>query len=108
MGRRLRMFILGLCRALFWHTSGVPFFVEAAGRKLMPKGPDDQRNNKNRSNDLAVLQQILALNDGQLDKFQPVNPPSSVRRFLARASLEELQGTLVEVLSALRRAARDR
>ena len=54
------------------------------------------------SNDLAVLQQILALHDGQLDNFHPARPPPAVRRFLRRATLEQLQGTLVEVLAAIR------
>ena len=54
------------------------------------------------SNDLAILQQILALHGGQLDNFDPAPPPSAVRRFLARATLEQLQGALVELLAAMR------
>ena len=54
------------------------------------------------SNDVAVLQQILALHGGQLDNFHPTRPPSAVRRFLTQATLGELQGTLVELLAAMR------
>jgi len=54
------------------------------------------------SDEIAVLQQILLLHDGQLENFHPVRPPSPVRRFLNRATLGELQGLLVETLSALR------
>ncbi len=66
----------------------------------MPDRPSDPRDNA--SNDLAVLQQILALQGGQLDNFNPTRPPPAVRRFLTRATLEELQGALVELLAALR------
>ena len=65
----------------------------------MPDIPSAPRYNA--SNDLAVLQQILALHDGQLDNFHPTRPPPAVRRFLARATLEQLQGTLVELLAAM-------
>ena len=67
----------------------------------MPDRPSDPRDNV--SNDLAVLQQILGLHGGQLDNFHPTRPPSAVRRFLTRATLEELQGTLVELLAAIRK-----
>ena len=67
----------------------------------MPDTPSAPRDNA--SNDLAVLQQILALHDGQLANFHPTRPPASVRRFLNRATLEELQGTLVELLAAIRK-----
>ena len=66
----------------------------------MPDSPNVTRPDA--SNDLAILQQILALHDGQLDNFDPKLPPTAVRRFLARATLEQLQGTLVELLAAMR------
>lgn len=66
----------------------------------MPDTPSAPRDNA--SDDLAILQQILALHEGQLDNFHPTRPPPAVRRFLRRATLEQLQGTLVELLAAMR------
>ena len=66
------------------------------------KPRDEQPDN------LAVLQQLLALHDGQLNDFQPTPPPAALKAYLRRADLHELQGLLVETLAAMRRVARRR
>ncbi len=55
--------------------------------------------------EIVILQEILALHSGQLENFHPEQPPSSIRYFLRRASLGQLQGTLVELLVAMRSQA---
>ena len=56
--------------------------------------------------EIAVLQEILALHGGQLENFNPTPPPTAVKIFLRKATLSQLQGTLVELLAALRKAKR--
>ena len=55
---------------------------------------------------IAVLQDIFALNGGQLENFHPTPPPSVIQAFLRRASMPQLQGTLIELLAAMRNADR--
>jgi len=75
-------------------ASGMPHAeTQTPARPRVPTSPAEE---------IAVLQQILLLHDGQLENFHPVRPPSAVRRFLTRATLRQLQGTLVELLAALR------
>lgn len=62
-----------------------------------------QATRRTAEEEAAILQQILTLNKGLLQDYHPVPPPSVVREFLRRASLFQLQGTLVEVLAAMRR-----
>ncbi|MCD4824005.1 MAG: hypothetical protein K8S55_05320 [Phycisphaerae bacterium] len=52
--------------------------------------------------EIAILQNVLALHGGQLENFNPVPPPSAVKSFIRRATLPQLQGTLVELLAAMR------
>ena len=62
----------------------------------------DKSRGRSSSDDLAILQKILWLHGGQLDNFRPIQPPAAVMRFLKTATPGQLQGTLVEVLAAMR------
>ena len=50
---------------------------------------------------VAILRQILDLCSRQLETFRPTQPPSAIRAFIRRATLGQLQGTLVELLAAM-------
>ena len=65
------------------------------------QGKSSSPNRRDGEDDGAVLQQILLLEGGELENFNPAQPPAGVKRFLRRATLAELQGTFVEVLAAM-------
>ena len=77
------------------------------GKSTSPKPPAAEKplaKFRAAQEEIAVLQEILALRGGQLEKFAPTPPPSAVKVFLRRATLSQLQGTLVELLAAMRAA----
>jgi len=61
-----------------------------------------QAKKRTAEEELAILQEILLLNKGQLQDFSPVPPPSAIKAFLRKAALPQLQGLLVELLAAMR------
>jgi len=67
-----------------------------------PESSEPIEHPRSPADEIAVLQKILLLHDGQLENFHPFPPPSAVRCFLTRATLPQLQGTLVELPAALR------
>ena len=87
---------------LAWALRQCPFFFGAWEREsLMADG-----GRRDSSDDLAILQEILWLQGGQLDNFHPIQPPPAVMRFLRTATLGQLQGMLVELLAAMRKNGR--
>ena len=68
------------------------------------QGKSASPNRRNGEDEGAVVQQILLLEGGELNNFDPAQPPAGVKRFLRQATLSELQGTLIEVLAAMRSA----
>ena len=79
--------------------------AESKGPRKRPvpkRKPQPSAGSGEARDEIAVLQQVLLLQEGQLENFHPVPLPSAVKRFLTRATPGQLQGTLVEVLAALR------
>ena len=55
----------------------------------------------NNSEEESILDDILALEADRI-KFKPRDPPPQLQAFIEQASLEQLQGVLIEVLAAMK------
>ena len=62
------------------------------------------RHSASQQHELETLRILLNLPPGVLDDFEPHQPPKHIQRYIERASRQECQWLLVEVLHRLRTA----